>query len=266
MRGGYTKSNTIYVAWKCDDTSATFADGNIAYYVNGATNAWTAVANSDFMFRVLEATAGANYFIDGANLSFESGQLSYTYYTSVKDLGYICDARVMIQDIITLAQSLAWDSDPTRKFDDSQTLRFTGEEYPADVTFQIRTSDDNTTWSSWSDWIVADYTGRYFQIKMTITRVSATLNLTLSSLIITADLPDVDETQDYTISVAANGAAITFAKTYHEIPSVNVDILSGSGIVHIFSVAPSITGCTIKHLALAGTEQTGNGRIHVHGI
>ena len=202
-----------------------------------------------------------------------AGCLSGTYTTAVKDLGYICEARIMIQYIASITESLSWESDPAAAFDDSTTLRFTGEEAPGVASFRIRTSivgNDPTNeahaWTAWETWITADFNCRWFQIEMTITRESLTTTLLISNLTITADLPDVDETQDYEITVAANGYAMTFTKTYHEIPAVNVDILTGDGIVHTFSAVPTITGCTIKHLALDGSAKTGTGRVHVHGV
>ena len=64
----------------------------------------------------------------------------------------------MIQYIASIAQTMAWDSDAARKFNDSETLRFTGAEFAGNVSFEIRTSEDNLTWTAWEDWMYADYT------------------------------------------------------------------------------------------------------------
>jgi hypothetical protein len=218
------------------------------------------------MFRVIEATAGTNYYISGNNLAFETNNLSIDYYTSIKDIGYIADVTIMIQYIISASQGLAWNSDSTRRFNDSQTLRFTGEEFIGNITFQIRTSSDNVTWSNWSTWGIADYTCRYFQIKATVIRASLTMEILLSDLTINVDLPDVDDFSDDSVSVAGDGKAVLFVKTYHEIPAVNIDILSGTGYVHQFSVAPSITGFTVKLYQLDGTAVVGNFRWSSHGV
>lgn len=266
LRGGYDKSNTVYISWKCDDSAATFSGGNIAYYVNGATNAWTAVPNSDFMFRVLEELAGSNYYINGSNIELESGQLSAEYYSNIKDIGYLCEAEIIIQQTITVNENMTFSTDATRRFNDSPTLRFTGEELPGAVTFEIRTSEDNINWTTFEDWVSADYLCRYYQIKATITKESLSTSLVLSALTIKADLPDVDETGSDSITVAVDGKAVTFIETYHEAPIVNINIISGTGYVHLFSVIPDTTGFTVKLYQLDGTAVTGNFSWASHGI
>jgi hypothetical protein len=101
---------------------------------------------------------------------------------------------------------------------------------------------------------------------MTIARASTAQTLQCSELNSYADLPDVDEFDDNEITVAADGCAITFTKTFHEIPSVNIDILTGDGYVHKFSVAPSTTGFTVKLYKLDGTAVTGTFRYSAHGV
>jgi len=81
-----------------------------------------------------------------------------------------------------------------------------------------------------------------------------------------ADLPDVDEKGTGTVSNASTGLAVTLAKTFHEAPSVNIDILSGDGFVHKFSVVPSTTGFTVKLYKLDGTAVTGDFSYHAHGV
>jgi len=218
------------------------------------------------MFRLVEETAGTKYYINGENLSFEENELTATYYTSVKDIGYICEAKIMIDFIASIAQSMAWNSDPLRAFDDDPLLRFTGAETPGLLSFEIRVSKDNITWGDWEEWISADYNCRYFQIRMIMVRESLAANINVSNFIIKVDLPDVDEIIEDTVSIAADGAAVTFIKTYHEIPSINVDIISGDGFVNKFSVAPTITGCTVKLYDLDGIAVVGDFRMHVHGI
>ena len=218
------------------------------------------------MFRIIEATAGTNYALSNGTLIFNPGELTATYYSSIKDAGYVAEFRLLIDTVATVSTNLAWDTDPLATFSDDDTLRFSGREIPGLISIQIRTSSDNVTWSDFEDWISADYNCRYYQVKMTITRASTDINVSVTSLVIKADLPDIDETGTATVSVAGSGVAITFTKTFHEIPGVNIDIISGSGIVHQFTVAPSTTGCTVKLYDLSAVAQTGNIRYHAHGI
>ena len=208
----------------------------------------------------------------GNNLIISATFLTGTYITAVKDLGYICEVRIMIAYIDSIAESLAWDSDPTAAFDDSTTLRFTGEEAPGVASFRIRTSivgNDPTNgahaWTAWETWITADFNCRWFQIEMTITRESLTTTLLISNLTITADLPDVDSVQDGEVTVAASGYDITFVKTYHEDPAINVTILTGDGYVWK-ATGLTITGVNIKLYKLDGNTTTGQFKIGIHGV
>jgi hypothetical protein len=243
---------------------------------NYSTNAKEAIISiesipfQNIVLEIEENTAWGGTLVDcsivDVNIELDADHLTGTYTTGVKDIGYICDARIIIQNVVSVAQALAWDSDPLRAFDDSTTLRWTGEELPGALTFQIKTSDDNITWSAWEDWISADYSCRYFQIQATLTRDSLSTSLLWSEFIIKVDIPDVDETGDGEVTVAATGDEITFTKTFHEPPVVNINITSGTGYAVKFSVNPSITGFTVKLYQLDGTAVIGTFTWSAHGI
>jgi len=228
-------------------------------------NDWTDVAGSDFMFRVVEDPAGDYYYIDGSYVKFLSTAYALYYYTSIKDLGYICDAKIIIDTIVAVTQGAAYNTEAVRRYNTDSTMRYTGQSLPVGMTYEIRTSEDNITWTDWEDWILADYHCRYFQVKLTLTREFLTSTIIFSSFIIKADLPDVDENITGTISVAGTGATITFTKTYHAAPSVNVQILSGDGYVVKFTTAPTLTGCAFKVYQLDGTAVVGDYMVNVHG-
>jgi hypothetical protein len=101
---------------------------------------------------------------------------------------------------------------------------------------------------------------------MTLTRASTSQDLECSEFNYYADLPDVDEFGDGEVTVAADGAEITFTKEFHVAPSVNIDILSGDGFVHKFTTIPSTTGFIVKLYDLSGTEKTGTFKFHAHGV
>lgn len=263
MHGNYVNSDTNYIAWRADTSAAAFANGNVAYHAEGG--AWAAETDDDFLFALLEDPAGVDYYRDGSSIKIADDNLTADYYTNIKDIGYICDARILISAIITTISSLSWNLNPLARWNDNVLMRFTGEESPGSCTFQIRTSTDNVTWSNWEDWISADYTCRYFQIKMTFTRKSPTTEIAASNLTVEVDLPDVDEKGTGEVTVAADGAEITFTKTFHEAPDVNISILSGDGYVHKFSVAPTTTGFPVKLYELDGTLATGTFSYHAHG-
>lgn len=201
----------------------------------------------------------------GDNLKISDGELSGTYTTSQRDIGYVATFYIGIEVITSITQGLRFDSDPNAKFDDSETLRFTGEETPGAATFEIKTSSDGMNWSGWLPYQAGDYNCRYFQLRMTLTRESVSTNLLCSQLDYYADLPDVDEIIDDEVTDAGNGKAVTFTKTFHEAPALNITILSGDGVYwKAFNL--DTTGCTIKLYNEYGVNQTGQFRAYIHGV
>ena len=190
-----------------------------------------------------------------------------TYTTPVRDVGFIATFKIGIDAVATIAADDTWQDFGEDTFADLEdSTRFAGAELPGALTFEIKTSEDNITWTDWADWQPGDYRCRYFQLRMTMNRASTSQILLCSQFDYYADLPDVDEFGTGTVSVAADGAVITFTKEYHQIPSVNIDILSGDGFIHKFTVAPDLTDTTIKLYALDGTTKTGTFRWASHGV
>jgi predicted phage tail protein len=198
-------------------------------------------------------------------LELSTGYLTGTYETAVRDVGYVASFKIGIEEIITVAGDRAWDSDPDAKFDDSISDRFSGSELAGAATFEIKTSEDNITWSAYAPWQAGDYYCRYFQIRMTMTRADLSQAAQCSQLDYYADLPDVDDMFDDEVTNASTGKAITFTKTFHEDPVVHIMILDGSGVYALIT-GLSTTGCTVKLYNTSGTAQTGNFRVHVHGV
>ena len=202
----------------------------------------------------------------GDNLELSATYLTGTYITPVINVGYVATFKIGIEEVVTVAGDTAWDSSETATWDASATARFSGEEVAGAITYEIRTSEDNVTWTTYAPYQAGDYYCRYYQIRATLTRASLDQDLEVSELNHYADLPDVDEFGDGEVTVAADGDVITFAKTFHEAPSVNIDILSGDGYVHKFSVIPDLTDFTVKLYDLAGTAKTGEFKYHAHGV
>ena len=207
----------------------------------------------------------------GNNLEIDATYLTGTYVAPVRDIGFVATFKIGVGTIITVSGDATWQDFGEGTFADSETLRFLGEEIAGATTFEIRTSVDGVdpdvnTWTAWLPWQAGDYKCRWFQLRMTMNRVSTAQVLQCSEFNSYADLPDIDVFGNDTVSVAADGKAVTFSKVFHENPSVNIDILSGDGYVHKFSVVPSITGFTVKLYDLSGTAQTGAFDFHAHGV
>ena len=201
----------------------------------------------------------------GDNLIISAGDLSGTYETPVRDVGYIATFLVAIEVITAITQGRAFNDDSTTKFNSSLTERFTGAETPGAATFEIKTSEDNIAWSDYAAYQVGDYKCRYFQIRMTLTRENVGDSLLCSTFDYYSDLPDIDEIQDGEVTVAADGDDIVFEKTYHESPAMNIVILTGDG-VYGKTTGLDTTGVNIKLYDESGVLKTGTFRVHIHGI
>ncbi|MFH1428830.1 MAG: phage tail protein, partial [Candidatus Margulisiibacteriota bacterium] len=110
-----------------------------------------------------------NTQVAGNSLEITDPNLTGTYETLVRDNDYVGTFAVLLEVICTVGGEKRWDSDPLARFDDSTTMRFTGEEAFGVAIFQIRTSEDNVIWSDYKNYQAGDYYCRYFQIKMTLT-------------------------------------------------------------------------------------------------
>ncbi len=270
------KSNShIELNFRIGESQSFFikAMDNSGNYSSTAKEATVTIENIPFTNVIKETDEHASFSGDkthtevvGDNLELSSGYLTGTYETPVIDVGYVATFKIGIEEIVTAAGDTAFDDFTAETFDDMGTRRFSGEEVAGAASFEIKTSDDNVTWSAYTAWTAGDYKCRYYQIRMTLTRSDAGQTLQCSELTHYADLPDVDETGDDAVSSAGDGKAVTFTKTFHEIPAVNIDIVSGSGYVHKFSVVPSTTGFTVKLYDMAGSAVTGDFRYHAHGV
>jgi len=193
------------------------------------------------------------------------GVLTGTYVTPTRDLGYIATVYIDVSLTITTSTGRRFDDDGTTRFDDSLTLRFTGDETTEAAELEIRTSEDDIDWTEWKQFQAADYKCRYFELRLTLTRESLGDNLLCSVFNYLGDLPDIDEYGDDEVTDAGAGKEITFEKTYHEEPVVNINILTGDGIYYKTSSKDTV-GMTVKLYDASGVAKTGTFEYHIHGI
>jgi len=206
-----------------------------------------------------------NLEIDSETLVISDGFLLGTYETPVRDIGYVATVYIGIDVIASLSTGRRFNSDGTSRFDDSVSYRFTGQETLRAASFRIKTSEDNIVWSDWVDYQAGDYYCRYFQIEMSLERENLGDYVTCSTLAYFGDLPDVDEHGSDEVADAGSGKEVFFTKTYHEEPSVHIEITTGAGVYARFE-SKSITGFLIKLYNAQGVEQIGMFDWHSHGI
>lgn len=204
--------------------------------------------------------------VDEGTLILSSGKLTGTYTTAVNDLDYIATFKIGIETVISSADDATWQDFGELTFGDMPTdYRFSGTDIPDAVSYKIKTSDDNSTWSDWTDWQPADYTCRYFQLEMTLTRQNTSQELVCAEFGYYADLPDVDDKLEDEVTVAADGVDVVFSKEFHKIYGIHVTITSGDGVYYKIS-SLDLTGCNIKLYNESAVAKTGDILVHVHGV
>lgn len=244
-------------------------------YSENATQATLTIDQIPFQNIIQEFMEAASWagtlsstVIVSSTLQLSTTFLTGTYVTPVRDIGFVATFKIFIQTtVVDASGDRAFDDDSTSGFDTDPLARFSGQEVSGALSFRIKTSEDNITWSAWSAYQPGDYKCRYFQLELTVVRQSSAQQIEVTQFDYYADLPDVDEFSDTkTISVAASGLAVTFDKIFHQVPSVAITILSGSGVYAQFSSAPDTSGFTVKLFNAAGTAQTGTFSYHAHGV
>ena len=134
------------------------------------------------------------------NLTLSGGELRLTslasdgiyQFSSAIDLGKVFTSRVTAS-ITQYAENSAELFDSGRGFAlfDSATGTFDGDA-PAytNAHLEIALSDDNITYSSFRNFVIGDYTARYYKFKLYLTSLDGVSTPVVSALSVTIDMPD----------------------------------------------------------------------------
>lgn len=209
-----------------------------------------------------------NTEVDTGVLILSTGEVTGTYETPERDVGFVAPFKIGIEMVITAISGLAFNSDPDLRFDSSTTTRFSGDEVAGAASFRVRTSEDDITWTPYVAWIPGDYFCRYFQIEMTLTRPDISVGLECSQFNYYADLPDVDEFGESEVQTGdlGTGVNIVYVKVFHQIPAVKISPLGNAARVAVFGQDPDLTDCKVRLYNLSGVEQLGAFSYHIHGV
>ena len=134
------------------------------------------------------------------NLTLSGGELRLTslasdgiyQFSSAIDLGKVFTSRVTAS-ITQYAENSSELFDSGRGFAlfDSATGTFDGDA-PAytNAHLEIALSDDNITYSSFRNFVIGDYTARYYKFKLYLTSLDGVSTPVVSALSVTVDMPD----------------------------------------------------------------------------
>ena len=140
---------------------------------------------------------------------------------------------------------------------DAQEGNFDGnytEQDDVDARIQISTSNDNSTYTDYQDYILGNYKGRYINLRVKLTTTNPSSTPAISALSATVDMPDRTLAVANTASgTSGSGKAITFSPAFKDLQglAISVDNLDNNDRYVISS--KSATGFTIIFYQGAGT-------------
>jgi hypothetical protein len=123
-------------------------------------------------------------------------------------------------------------------------------------------------YEKWRNFIPGDYEYREAMIRVVLESKNADRGL-LTNLQATIDVPDVLDRGTATVTVAANGATVTFNRTFHITPEITLATRSGASsnpVVPEYNGVPTKTGMTIRlRDTVTGVFVTGSFTWAAHG-
>jgi hypothetical protein len=158
------------------------------------------------------------------NLTLSSGELRMTslssdgiyYFTSPVDLGAVYTSRVTASitqyaeqpsDLFDTGRGFTLFEDATGSFDGDYAIN-------ASSHLEISLSDDNTTWSSYRNFVIGDYTARYYRFRMYLRSLDGVSTPVITQLSVTVDMPDrIFSGND--ITSGAGTYTVTFTNPYY---------------------------------------------------
>jgi len=140
---------------------------------------------------------------------------------------------------------------------DSQTGDFDGnytEQDDVNAKVQISTSNDDSTYTDYQDYVLGNYKARYIKLRVKMTTTNADSTPAISALSATIDMPDrTDSGDDIASTTASGGKAITFSPAFKELQGLGISASNlATGDFYELS-SKSATGFTIKFKNSSGT-------------
>ena len=193
-----------------------------------------------------------NCSVDSGSLTIDSGYSSATYeFANSLDLGAKYQTRFTSNIVFTRydrsnlfdsagglfdARSGLFDGGASVDFDD------------VDVTFQIRTTDDDPsgtpTWSAWRDFVVGEYAARAFEFRLQLEADDTTVSPQITTLAVTADMPDRTVAES-DITSGASSYAVTFSPAFKALQGVGISAANLASGDYYEITSKSASGFTI---------------------
>ena len=180
----------------------------------------------------------------------------YEFSTNPIDLGAIYNSQVTTSMTSTRFN-------PNSLFDsfeglfDEQEGNFDGnytEQDDVTAKIQISTSNDNSTYTDFSDYILGNYKARYIKLRVKMTTLNADSTPAISALSATIDMPDRTVAVANTASgTSGSGKAITFSPAFKDLQGLAISVGNLDNNDRYVITSKSATGFTITFYQGAGT-------------
>ena len=180
----------------------------------------------------------------------------YEFSTNPIDLGAIYNSQVTTSMTSTRHDSGELFDSFSGLFDNKEGF-FSGsytEQDDVNASIQISTSNDNSTYTPYSDYILGNYKARYIKIRAKLTTTNATSTPAISALSATIDMPDrTVAVEDTASGTASGGKAITFSPAFKELQGLGISVSNMTTGDFYEITSKSATGFTIKFKNSSGT-------------
>jgi len=188
-----------------------------------------------------------------------AASISGTYQTDVVDIGYVATSVVSIAPRMQVLQraAKAW-ALYTLPWSAYAGPEWTWQGYVADVSagYEVSTSLDGTTWSTWLPFGVGSYRFRYIRFRVTLATANSDTRPYLTSFVVYVDVPDrVDHLEN--VSIPIGGATITFSPAFVGIETVQVTLQSATSGDRFTVTGKTSSSVTIQVFDQAGAPKAG---------
>tara|TARA_R110002153_G_scaffold152542_3_gene304145 strand:+ start:4299 stop:7700 length:3402 start_codon:yes stop_codon:yes gene_type:complete len=162
-----------------------------------------------------------------------------SYETPVKDLGEVLNVYVKAEASKTFNDNgIYWTDIGDLYWTDMNDWYWTGKTEVSSMKVFMRNSQDNTTFTDYTELVPGQYSARYFQYKITLKALAPAYDMFVDSFLVQYDIPSTTET-DRATTDGTGLVTITFKDKYTQVPSVvaTPEALTSNSICRLVSAS-----------------------------
>lgn len=202
----------------------------------------------------------SNMTVVADDLVLDSGQTSGSYTTPEMDAGAVVLATVRATHIVSqTASSLTW-ATSTFTWGSAQAVASTWADNPEGSQFSdtlyFRYADVSLTTEPWIEWKRGEYTGRYWQFKLTVTTDAITYGVSAKELVTEIDPPDI-VASGTNEGIGASGTTYVSLTGYATAPDVVVVPYNGADGDTAQVVSTAYNQFGVKYFDVDGVQSAG---------